>query len=212
MWTPYLKSIECKAGVNSNLHRLSMIPDVWYYPNISPFSAITTASGKYINFFNLFEVSDEIIEILKSEEFEFSEPSVRSATHELLLLALESKDRNLPSLDKIKKRIKDNLDKFLQRALSNSIKILSVAPIIGCKIDDTVEFDNGRILRTPTESDVFVMAMARGLDGFNATLMEISSSEPVLVVEHEIITTLTASSGGEIDGQSLQLSSAIPNS
>lgn len=82
--------------------------------------------------------------------------------------------------------------------MSNSVKILSVAPIIGCKIDDTIEFDNGCILRTPTESDVFVMAMARGLDGFNTTLMEISLSEPVLVVEHEIITAIEQYKNEEI--------------
>lgn len=104
-WIPYLKSVECKVEVNGNSHRLSIIPDVWYCPNISPFSAITTASGECVDFSDLFKVSEEIIEILKSEGFEFSEPSVRSATRELLLLALESKDGNLPSLDEIKRRI-----------------------------------------------------------------------------------------------------------
>ena len=189
-WIPYLKSIECKVEVSGSSHQLSISPTVWYYPNISPFLSITTEDGKCVSFSDLFKVSEEIINILRSNEFEFSESSVRSATYELLLLALESRDGNLPSLDEIKRRIKDNLDKFLQRVLSNSEKVLSVAPIIGCKIDDTIEFDNGCILRTPTESDVFVMTMARGLDGYNTTLMEISPSEPVLVVEHEIITAI----------------------
>ncbi len=186
-WIPYLKSVECKIIED----QLSMKPNVWHYPNISPFSAITTASGKYIRFSDLlFKVSEEIIEILRSEGFEFSEPSVRNATYELLLLALESKNRYLPSLDEIKRRIKDNLDKFLQRALSNRIKILSAAPIIGCKIDDTIEFDNGCILRTLTESDAFVMAMAKGLYGCETALTEIKPSELVLVIEHEFTTAI----------------------
>jgi len=188
LWTPYLKSVKCKIEVNNNSHKLSIAPDIWYYPNISPFLSIQTPSGKWVNFSNLFKVSEKVIEILKSEGFIVSEPSIRSATYELLLIALESKNRNLPSLDEIKRRIKCNLDKFLQRALSNKIKVLSVAPIIGCKIDDTIEFDNGCVLRMPTEFDVFVMVMARGIEEFKTPSMDISISEPVLVAEHEVTT------------------------
>jgi len=150
--------------------------------------SIQTPSGKWVNFSNLFKVSEKVIEILKSDGFIVSEPSIRSATYELLLIALESKNRNLPSLDEIKRRIKCNLDKFLQRALSNKTKVLSVAPIIGCKIDDTIEFDNGCTLRMPTEFDVFVMVMARGIEEFKTPSMDISISEPVLVAEHEVTT------------------------
>ena len=183
-WMPYLKSVNSKID---NGCPISLTHDVYYYPGITPFLTIKTKDGKHINFSDLFNVAEEIIKILKSEGFEFLEPCVRRATFELLLIVLESKDCNLPSLEDIKKRLRDNLDKFLQRALSNKIKVIAVAPIIGCKVDEAVKFDDGCIIRPLTEDDLSVMVIAKGLESFENPWTELKPYT-VLVAEHEIDT------------------------
>ena len=185
-WMPYLKSVSSKIERENNGCSISPRPNVYYYPGITPFLTIKK-DDRYINFSDLFNVAEEIIEILKSGGFEFLEPSIRYATFELLLIVLESKNKNLPPLEEIKKRLRDNLDKSLQRALSNKIRIISVAPIIGCKVDEAVKFDDGCIIRPLTGEDLSVMIIAKGLESFKNPWIELKPYT-VLVAEHEIDT------------------------
>jgi len=182
-WFYYIKNYEVKCESNGSI---SGKPLIAYIPYINPFLSFKHRNGEHIAFKELFDISEKIIHVMKCYNVEIPyEPQVRRATRELILLAFENSQHQLPSKDEIKKRIIDNVDHLFYRSIEKVTKVRSIAPIIGCTLTDSLLLGDVTF-RNPTEQDLALIMMAQQKSPFELPKDPAFFRHPVLVLDHNV--------------------------